>query len=189
MSKIKYGLKNVHYAIVTETTDPSTGETTSTYGTVKAWPGAVNMSLEAQGEDTPFYADDSVYYMLGNNAGYQGDFESALIPEDVEVSVMGQTKDTKDVIIEKSDDVKKYVALMFEFTLDASGRRYCFYRCSLSRHAIASGTTNESIEPQTDTVTITSTARPDDNAIKAYADKASEAYADWYTSVYAGDGK
>ena len=66
MPKVKYGLKNVHYAIVTETTD-STGAVTSSYGTVKAWPGAVNISLDAQGDDTPFYADDGTYYMAAEN--------------------------------------------------------------------------------------------------------------------------
>lgn len=186
MAKIKYGLKNVHYAVVTETTDPTTGVVTSTYGTVKAWPGAVNLSLEAQGENTPFYADDSIYYMLNSNTGYSGDFESALIPEDVEVAVMGQTKDSNGVIIETDADVQKYIALMFEFTMDESGRRYLFYRNSLSRHAIASSTKGESIEPQTDTTTITATPRPDDGKIKAYADKDADAYAGWYSAVYNG---
>lgn len=182
--KIKYGLKNVHYAVVTETT--VSGVTTSTYGPVKAWPGAVNLSLEAQGEDSNFYADDSVYFTLGNNSGYQGDFESALVPEDVEVNVLGQSKDTNGVIIETSDDVKKYIAIMFEFQMDASGRRYCFYRCSLSRHTVASATKEDTAEPQTDTVTLTATPRPDDNRVKAYVDKDAAAYSNWYSAVYTG---
>lgn len=186
MPKIKYGLKNVHYAIVTETTDSTTGVVASSYGTVKAWPGAVNLSLEAQGENTPFYADDSIYYMLNSNTGYSGDFESALIPEDVEVAVMGQTKDANDVITETDSDVQKYIALMFEFKMDQSGRRYLFYRNSLSRHAIASSTKGESIEPQTDTITITASPRPDDGKIKAYTDKDSAAYSGWYSAVYEG---
>ena len=185
MAKVKYGLKNCHYAVVTETTDSTTGAVTSTYGTVKAWPGAVNISLEAQGEDSNFYADDGVYFTLGNNSGYQGDFESALVPEDVETSVMGQTKNSDGVILEAADDVKKYIALMFEFEMDASGRRYCFYRCSLSRHAVGSATKTDSVEVQTDTVTITATPRPDDQIVKGYCDKNADAYDDWYTSVYA----
>lgn len=43
MSKIKYGLRNVHYSIVTETT--VNGVTSSSYSAVKAWPGAVNISF------------------------------------------------------------------------------------------------------------------------------------------------
>lgn len=186
MPKIKYGLKKVHYSIVTETTNASTGEVTSSYGTVKPWPGAVNMNLDAQGEDTPFYADDGVYEMLTSNNGYQGDFECALIPEDVYVSALGQEKDANGVVIETSNDVKKYIALMFEFQLDKSGRRYLFYRCSLTRPSVASQTNGDTVNPQTDTITITVTPRPDDDKVKAYVDKGSAAYNGWYTQVYAG---
>lgn len=185
MPKVKYGLKNVHYAIVTETTD-STGAVTSSYGTVKAWPGAVNITLDAQGDDVPFYADDGTYYMVGNNNGYSGTFESALVPEDVYTSVLGQTKDVNGVVSEKSTDVKKYIALMFEFTMDTSGRRFLFYRCSLTRPSVGSQTKGESIEVTTETVNLIVTPRPDDQKIKDYVDKGSAAYAGWYSAVYVG---
>lgn len=186
MKKVKYGLKNVHYSIVTETTDTTTGEVTSAYGTVKAWPGAVNISLDANGEDTPFYADDSVYYTVSSNTGYSGDFESALIPEDVLTEVLGQTKDTNGVVIETASDVKKYVALLFEFTMDESARRFCFYRCSIARPSVSGQTKGESVEVQTESTTITVTPRPDDGAVKAFVDQSAAAYDNWYTSVYNG---
>ena len=185
MAKIKFGLKNVHYAIVTETTNAS-GAIETSYGAVKAWPGAVNLSLDAQGGDNPFYADDGVYYMLQDNNGYSGDFESALIPEDVYTSVMGQTKDGNGVYTETNNDTKKFVAFMFEFTMDASARRFLLYRCSLSRPSIASATKGESVEAQTETVTITATPRPGDGKVKSFVGQGDSAYAGWYTSVYAG---
>ena len=185
MAKIKFGLKNVHYAIVTETTNAS-GAIETSYGAVKAWPGAVNLSLDAQGGDNPFYADDGVYYMLQDNNGYSGDFESALIPEDVYTSVMGQTKDGNGVYTETNNDTKKFVAFMFEFTMDASARRFLLYRCSLSRPSIASATKGENVEAQTETVTITATPRPGDGKVKSFVGQGDSAYAGWYTSVYAG---
>ena len=186
MAKVKFGLKNVHYSIVTETTNASTGTVTSSYSAVKAWPGAVNISMDAQGDDSNFYADDGVYFTLGNNNGYSGTFESALVPEDVYTSVFGQTKDANGVVSENKDDVKKYIALMFEFTLDASGRRHILYRCSLTRPSLASATKSESTNVQTETVNITATPRPDDGKIKDYVNKGDAAYAGWYASVYAG---
>lgn len=186
MAKVKFGLKNVHYAIVTETTNVNTGAVTSSYSAVKAWPGAVNISMDAQGDDTIFYADDGAYFTLGNNNGYSGTFESALIPEDVYTSVFGQTKDANGVVSESKDDVKKYIALMFEFTLDASGRRYILYRCSLTRPSLASATKGETVEVQTETINIRSTPRPDDGKVKDYVNKGDAAYAGWYASVYAG---
>lgn len=183
-NKVKFGLKNVHYAVVTETTDSTTGEITSSYGTEKAWPGAVSLTLDPSGDDTPFYADDGVYYMTSSNNGYTGSLETALIPEDVEIAVFGQTKnETSGVVIETSNDVKKYVALLFEFAGDTSKTRYCFFRCSLQRPSVASSTKAETAEPITSTVNITATPRPDDDVVKAYADENSTAYAGWYTAV------
>ena len=184
MGKVKFGLSNVHYAIVTETTDASTGEVTSTYGTVKAWPGAVSINMDPQGDNTPFHADNGVYYTTDTNNGYAGDFESAEVPEDVETGVYGQTKDaTSGMVVEKADDVKKYIALLFEFDGDPSKRRFCFYRCRLQRHSIASQTTSDTTTVGTDTVNIAATPRPDDKVVKSFADESAAAYANWYNAV------
>ena len=182
--KVKFGLRNVHYAVVTETADAQTGEITSTYGTVKAWNGAVNMTLDAAGEDTPFYADDIVYATISSNTGYSGTLESALIPEDVYTAVFGQEKDaTSGLVIEKADDTKKYIALMTEFQMDDSARRYCFYRCMLTRPSVTGATKEASATPQTETVNITITPRPDDGVVKVFCDRDASAYSGFFLTV------
>ena len=112
-NKVRFGLKNVHYAVLTETVDPQTGETTNSYGTVMAWPGAVSMNLEPQGEINNEYADDGVYYTLASNSGYQGDFEYETMPEDFRENVLGETKDNKGVFVEESGKATVYFALLF----------------------------------------------------------------------------
>lgn len=181
--KVKFGLRNVHYAVVTETADPSTGEITSTYGTVKAWPGAVSWTLDAAGEDTPFYADDSVYETLSSNTGYTGTLETALIPEDVYLNVFNQTKNDDGLVIEKASDSKKYIAIMTEFQLDESGRRYCFYRCMLTRPSVNGATTEASATPQTETVNLTISPRPDDEVVRTFCDKDAAAYSGFFLEV------
>ena len=52
-NKVKYNLKNVHAAKLTETV--SKGVTTYTYATPQAIPGAVSISLDAEGDSSPFY--------------------------------------------------------------------------------------------------------------------------------------
>ena len=96
MPKIKYGLKNCYYAKATiSTTDGS-----ATYGTPKPWKGAVNLSMDREGDQEIFYADNIAYYVSANNGGYTGSFESALIPDDFRTDILGETADTNGVLIE-----------------------------------------------------------------------------------------
>ena len=119
-NKVKYGLKNVHAAILAETVVD--GVTTYSYGTPKPVPGAVSISLEAQGETSPFYADDIVYFRTNANNGYSGDLEIALIPEWFRTDILQEDGDANGVLVEKSDigESVKF-ALLFEFTGDAKG--------------------------------------------------------------------
>ena len=78
-NKIKYNLKNVHAAVLTETT--SSNGVTYSYDTPEPIPGAVSLSLDAEGESSPFYADGVVYFRSATNNGYSGELELALIPE------------------------------------------------------------------------------------------------------------
>ena len=76
-NKVKYNLKNVHAAKLT--TEVVEGVTTYSYATPRAIPGAVSLSLDAEGDSSPFYADGIVYFRTYANNGYSGDLEIALI--------------------------------------------------------------------------------------------------------------
>ncbi len=91
-NKVKYGLSNVHYAVATEVGG------VITYGTPVAIKGAVNLSLDAQGDETNFYADDSKYYNTFSNTGYSGDLEVAKFPESFYADIFGYTSDTDGIV-------------------------------------------------------------------------------------------
>lgn len=179
-NKIKYGLRNVYYAVATEGTGG-----VLTYATPVAMPGAVNLSLSQEGETSIFYADDVGYYQSTSNNGYSGTLELALIPDSFKSSVLGETVDTSGVYIEKSDVTPKEFALLFEFQGDQAAVRHAMYRCTVSRPDVAGATKEASIEPQTETLNITALPRINDYLVKASCPQsATTAYSSWYSAVY-----
>ena len=180
-NKVKYNLKNVHAAKLTKGNDG-----TFTYAAPRAIPGAVSISLEAEGESSPFYADDIVYFRSTSNNGYSGDLEIALIPEWFRTEILQEAKDTNGVLVERSDITESvYFALLFEFDGDVNAIRHVLYNCTASRPSIESETKEETIEPGTETLSLTADPR-EDGLVKSRTgdDTSAETYAGWYSAVY-----
>lgn len=108
-NKIKYNLKNVHAAKLTRGEDGS-----FTYAKPKAIPGAVSISLDAEGDSSPFYADGIVYFRSTANNGYSGDLEIALIPEWFRTEILKEELDSNGVLIERADitELEKFALLL-----------------------------------------------------------------------------
>lgn len=179
-NKVKYGLKNVHYAPITEGAD---GEVT--YGTPVPIPGAVSMSLNAQGDTTEFYADNSIYYTVAANNGYQGDLEVARIPQSFRTDILQEKIDeTSGVIFENAAVEPKRFALLFEFAGDKHATRHVLYNCTVGRPNVSSSTTTASKEPVTDTMQITATPRAD-GIVKGSTSDATptSTYDAWFAAV------
>lgn len=150
-NKVHFGLKSVHYAVITYSTAGS-----PTWGTPKAVPGAVSLTLSKESGTTDFYADDIKYFHLASNNGYTGTLEMADFPATMRSDIWGQTvTSTGKMVVEDIADNTKEFALMFEIDGDQSPERFCFYRCTADRPDVASATKADSVEVQTQSCDIT----------------------------------
>lgn len=148
-NKVQFGLKNVHYAVITY----SGG--VASFGTPKAIKGAVSLTMSPQGDVTPFYADNITYYSSVANNGYSGDLEIAHIPDEMLQDVWGMTLGSTSKVISESVTEPSEFALLYQIDGDASDECYVLYRCIGTRPAVGSSTITQTKEPQTQTTTIT----------------------------------
>ena len=184
-NKIKYGLKNVYYAKATISSDG-----TATYATPVAFPGAVSLSMDPQGEATPFYADNIEYWTSAGNAGYEGDLEVARVIDSFKTDILGYVTDAKNVLVEDMNAEAVHFALLFQFEGDVKATKHVLYNCTATRPA-ASGTTKEdTITPETETISIKATsiynASLQKDIVKAEANDTTDSttYAGWTSTVY-----
>ena len=187
-NKVLFGLSNVHYAIF--------DETQHTYGTPVAFPGAVNLSLSAEGDESKFYADNVVYYVTSTNSGMSGTIEMAMMPDAFATTVLGHIKDeTTGLTYEPTDAVPKTVALLFQVEGDEAARKCVLYNCTFSRPGEDAATKTDSAEPKTITLNLTAIGRDftigsgqnatTKNIIRAHAESADSAYASFFSAVQA----
>ena len=182
-NRVQFGLKNFHYAVITEAANGMI-----TYSTPTKVPGMVTLSLEVKGETSDFYADDIIYFTTSSNQGYDGTVEFAKLTEAFRTEVLGETLDpTSKVLIEKADAKPKKIACMFEFDGDVKATRRLLTYCTVNRPGLASETKTESSEPGTVELSFVASPRPTDNVVKIEtgSETTEAVYNSWYTTVFA----
>lgn len=171
-NKVKFGLSNVH--IYPIKSDDSQG---TVYDDGFALPGAVNLSLKAEGSMDPFFADNVPYYVTSANNGYSGSLEVAMLNDDFNTKIIGLKQDaTSGLLVESVDDMVHEFAMAFQFEGDVHATRHIFYRCKASRPNIDGETKSDKVAPKTDSFEFTAIARVSDGKIKAKAEAGSTAY-------------
>ena len=181
-NKVKYGLEQVHIAFFSEASTPEA----PAWGIPQLIKGAVSFSTSPEGEESEFYADNTKYFTHTSNNGYTGELEMANIPDDVLAEMLGMRIDSNGMLVESADDKPKEFALMGQIQGDQKNRRFVYYRCKASRPGQESSTTEASVTPTTDTLSLTILPLESNKLIKGVIelnDTNEEVYDDFFKQV------
>lgn len=186
MSKVKFNICNGHVAKKITAQNGAVS-----YDTPFAVPGSVSLSLEAQGEITPFYADGIVYYKSSSNSGYEGDWEVALVTDEFRRTILKEFLDANGVLIEKMGVNPEEFAFGFQIDGDEKSTRFWFYNCTATRPAAGGSTTEAAKTPETETLSLSATSEKvipgcDDYIVRAKTTDQTDAtkYTNWFDAVY-----
>lgn len=182
--KVKFGFSNVYYSMVTETL--TNGVYSYTFGEPVALPGGVSMTLSANGDRTPFRADNIDYWVSSSNSGYEGTLTMAELPDDFLKAVLGMDAVSGDkLVVETANDQPKPFALLYQVEGDSKAKRHVFYYCVASRPDVNAETTDTTITPQTDALPFNAMPLKDTKKfIKASVMEGHTAYDTFFSSVY-----
>lgn len=144
-NKVKFGLEKVHIAF----------KGADGYETPQAIPGAVSLTMNPEGGETAFYADNRKYYSRYTNNGYSGTLEMALVPQEILAEMLGWEVDDMGMLVEVADGQPKEFALLGQVLGDKRNRRFVYYNCIASRPADNAATITDSAAPATETLNIT----------------------------------
>ena len=158
MGKVKFGLKNVKYAIWTE----GTGNAAGSYGPWKVLtPGAVSLTADIEANSTDFYAEDTVYAVIDSIAKESGTVEIAYLPEEVKKDLFGYVEDSTTKLTYLTADPKDiHVALGYETSFnDGTKCRGLRYDVKFSPFSESANTMQETTDPETITLNYTAVGK------------------------------
>lgn len=148
MAKVQFGVSDL---VVFERTE---GENAVTYSNPLEVKGTVKISLDPQGDQNVFYADNIKYWVGNTNQGYEGSLEIALIPDEFKKLYLGYEEATNGNLVE-TDKAGKSFGAVFKFKTDTEDRYAVLYNCTVARPSEEHSTIEESAEPQTSELTLT----------------------------------
>lgn len=163
-NKVLFGLKNVYYAVATQTGNSVSYASPVAFNSEGA--GAVSIALSQRGETFEKYADDVLWFADAVNQGYEGDLVMTKISDSFAKDVMGYIEDSNGALIEKADTVFKNFALGFEVQGNENPKRTWYYFCTISRPNDEANTKEASMTTNDKTMNIIVSPRPSDQKVK-----------------------
>lgn len=149
--KVLFGINKLQISPITEVEDGL-----PTYGTPLKVPGTVSLSLDNEGENEPFYADNSRYYVTTGAESKTGTIENAVFPDEVLKAIWGFVEDSNKNIIEVANPVTKEFGMQFAVNSDEGEVYFTFYRVSGTKPNYNFRTSEDTpqINPQETSITV-----------------------------------
>ena len=149
-NKVEFGISNLYVGTY------SVGTTgTVTMGTPYHQAGAVSFSPDENSESNTFYADNVEYWSGYTGGTFEGDLEVAKFDDAFKTQFLGYISKADGGIGIIKNAVKPKVYIAFQVEGDAESRRVIMYNCALGGITREYNTTEDSIEPATETIAVT----------------------------------
>ena len=149
-NKVRFGISNVQYAL----------ETADGFSAWKPLAGAVQVSFEPQGSQNIFYADNIGYFVQNPAAQDNITIELADLTDEAKVDLLGYVQDeTSGLLYEPVNATRKPFAMGYQVEGDGTTLRGVRYGGTLARPSEAHNTTNDSTNPDTQSIEGTFTGK------------------------------
>lgn len=149
-NKVLFGFSDLYVGTYTVAAN-----NTVTMGTPYHQAGAVGFSPEASDDRSDFRADNINYYTAYGNGQYEGDLEVAMFDDAFKTQFLGYVTLDDGGLAKIKNATKPNIYLAFEIQGDEAARRVIFYNGSCGDITRAYSTTDETIEPVTETIPVT----------------------------------
>lgn len=184
-NKVEYGLSNLYFAPLEKNT-ATDGTVTYTYGNPVLLVGAQSITMESQSSQTPYYADNTIYFNPTTNNGYTGELTFIKLTDQIRTIIFKEEKDeTTGLLVELADVLPAEGALLFQCLGDKKNTRHVLYDCTFGRGSGQINTKGDTIEPTTTTITYSALPMEYDGKqiTKSKVNESDAAYDDFFKSV------
>lgn len=149
-NKVRFGLSEIHVGLYTEGANG-----TVTMGAPFAQKGAVSLTLDPETAESVFYADNEKYYVQNKDNGFTGELETAKFDDEFKTTFLNYVAMTGGGVGQVKTMSTKKVYIAFQVEGDVKARRTILYNVDLGQITFNHSTTEDTNEPQTESLPIT----------------------------------
>ena len=176
-NKVRFGLENLHIGTYTVADNG-----TVTLGTPYHQKGAVNLSMDPETAESTFWADNRKYYVENADNGYTGELETAKFDDQFLTNFMNYVALEGGGVAEVKTKKNATVYIIFEVKGDVQARRTILYNVELGHITANPATTEDTKEPNTETLPVTIIGDNGTGVVKASYEKGDAAYDTLFTA-------